>query len=44
MKEAMETSDVVVAALAAMGVVVLVIVFVYVVKNTFFPKEDKGPK
>ncbi|MGD9852937.1 MAG: hypothetical protein AB7T38_16935 [Nitrospirales bacterium] len=41
MKEAMETSDVVVAALAAMGVVVLVVVFVYVVKRTFF-SDDKG--
>lgn len=41
MKEAMETSDIVVAGLAALGVVVLVVVFIYVVKRTFFP-EDKG--
>lgn len=43
MKESMETSDVVVATLAALGVVVLVVVFIYVVKNTFFPR-DKGPE
>ena len=41
MKEAMETSDMVVAGLAAMGVVVLVVVFVYVVKLTFFPDDKK---
>ncbi len=41
MKETMETSDVVVATLAALGVVVLVVVFAYVVKKTFFP-DDKG--
>mgnify|MGYP007073407284 FL=1 len=41
MKEAMETSDIVIAALATMGLVVLVVVFVYVVKQTFFP-GDKG--
>ncbi len=41
MKEAMETSDIVIAALATMGLVVLVVVFVYVVKRTFFP-DDKG--
>lgn len=37
----METSDIVIAALATMGLVVLVVVFVYVVKRTFFP-DDKG--
>ena len=36
MKEAMETSDIVIGILAALGVVVLVIVFVLVVKKTFF--------
>lgn len=41
MKETMETSDMVVAGLAAMGVVVLVVVFVYVVKLTFFPDDKK---
>lgn len=36
MKEAMETSDLVIGILAAMGVVVLLIVFVLVIKKTFF--------
>lgn len=41
MKEAMETSDVVIAVLASLGVVVLILVFGYVVKQTFFSDRDQ---
>jgi hypothetical protein len=40
MEEAMTSSDVVIGALAACGVVVLVVVFVWVVKMVFVDKKD----
>jgi len=39
MKEAMETSDVVIGALAGVGVIVLVLVFFFVVRMVFLKKE-----
>jgi hypothetical protein len=41
MKEAMETSDIIIGILATMGVVVLVALFVAVVKKTFFSGDEK---
>lgn len=41
MKETMETSDIVIGILAALGVVVLIIVFVLVVKKTFFSSKGE---
>lgn len=41
MERHFETSDVVVGILAAIGVVVLIAVFVYVVKNVLLKKEGE---
>lgn len=41
MEEAMTTGDVVIGAIAAVGVVVLVVVFVWVVKMVFVDKNKK---
>lgn len=41
MKEAMETSDIVIGVLASLGIVVLIMVFGYVVKKTFFGRGDE---
>ena len=41
MKEAMTTSDVVIGALAASGVGVLVVVFIWVVKMVFVDNDKK---
>ena len=39
MKESMETSDVIIGIMAALGVVVLLVVFVMVVKKIFLSKD-----
>jgi hypothetical protein len=39
MKQAMETSDVIIGIMAALGVVVLLVVFVMVVKKIFLSKD-----
>lgn len=39
MQSEMGTADIVIGALAALGVVVLIAVFVYVVKTVLFKKE-----
>jgi len=39
MQAEMGTTDIVIGALAALGVVVLIAVFVYVVKTVLFKKE-----
>ena len=41
MKEVMTTSDVVIGALAASGVIVLILVFVWVVKMVFVDNDKK---
>jgi len=41
MDEAMTTSDVVIGALAAGGVVVLIVVFIWVVKMVFVDNDKK---
>ena len=40
MEEGMTSGDVVIAALAAVGVVVLVVVFIWVVRMVFLEKKD----
>ena len=44
MKEAMTTSDVVIGALAASGVIVLILVFIWVVKMVFIDNDKKDHK
>ena len=44
MDEAMATSDVVIGALAAGGVVVLIVVFIWVVKMVFIDNDIKDHK
>lgn len=39
MKEAMETSDIIIGIIAALGVVVLLVVFVMVVRKIFLNKD-----
>lgn len=39
--EEMGTGDIIIGLLAALGVVILVLVFVFVVKTVFFSKEEK---
>jgi hypothetical protein len=39
MKEAMETSDIIIGIVAALGVVVLLVVFVMVVRKIFFTND-----
>jgi hypothetical protein len=39
MKEAMETSDIIIGIMAALGVVVLLVVFVMVVRKIFLSKD-----
>jgi hypothetical protein len=39
MKEAMETSDIIIGIIAALGVVVLLVVFVMVVRKIFLSKD-----
>jgi hypothetical protein len=41
MERHFETADIVVGVLGAIGVVVLIAVFVYVVKNVFLKKEGE---
>jgi len=40
MEESMTSGDVVIGALAAVGVVVLVVVFIWVVRMVFLEKKD----
>ena len=44
MDEAMGTGDVIIAVLASIGVVVLVIVFVFVVKTVLLKKDEGTEK
>jgi hypothetical protein len=40
MKEAMGTGDIIIGIVAALGVVVLLVVFIMVVKKVFLSKDD----